>query len=68
MKEGGRSGRKRKRQIRGEVGYGSFFPLKACRLHLQNPQLDSHNLHRWNGLIWYLIQTFQLHDEMTQYA
>ncbi len=45
-----------------------FFSLKTCRLQLQNPQLDSHNLHGWNGLIWYLFQTFQLHDLMTQCA
>lgn len=39
-----------------------FLPLKTCRLQLQ---LDSHNLHRWNGLIWFL---FQLHDLMSQYV
>ena len=41
------------------------FFLKTCRLQMQNPQLGSHNLHRWNGLIWYLFQTFQPHDLMT---
>lgn len=42
--ERGRSGRNRKGQIRGEVGYDLCFSLKTCRLQLQNPQLDSHNL------------------------
>lgn len=36
----------------------AFFSLKTCRLQLQNSL---------NGLIWYLFQTFQLHDSMTPY-
>lgn len=62
----GESGRKRKGQIRGEVGCGLLF--FSCGLQSQNPQLNSHNLHRWKRLIWYLFHTFQLHDLMTQCA
>lgn len=48
------------------MGYGLHFSLKTCRL--QNPRLDSHNLHRFNSPIWFLFQTFQLLDLMTQCA